>query len=92
MLIVTILYFILLVLKQENAVVVVTMLIIPRTIVYFQCGEKFKYQSFNLISRANKARHIKQHEPCKYKCRIDASVWTINNAGMKINVCVNVKN
>ena len=29
---------------------------------------------FNLISRTNKARYIKQHETCKCKCRLDASV------------------
>ena len=29
---------------------------------------------FNLMSRANETRHIKWHETCKCKCRIDASV------------------
>ena len=29
---------------------------------------------FNLISRANKTRHIAWHEMCKFKCRLDASV------------------
>ena len=29
---------------------------------------------FNLMSRTNKTRHIKQHEKCKYKCRLNASV------------------
>ena len=29
---------------------------------------------YNVISRANKTRHIKWHETCKYKCRLDASV------------------
>ena len=29
---------------------------------------------FNLMSRTNEARHIKWHETCKYKCRLDASV------------------
>ena len=29
---------------------------------------------FNLISRTNETRHIKWHEMCKCKCRLDASV------------------
>ena len=29
---------------------------------------------FNLMSRTNKTRHIEQHETCKCKCRLDASV------------------
>ena len=29
---------------------------------------------FNLMSRTNETRHIKQHETCNYKCRLDASV------------------
>ena len=29
---------------------------------------------FNLTSRTNKTRHIKWHETCKCKCRLDASV------------------
>ena len=29
---------------------------------------------FNLMSRANETRHIKWHETCKCKCRLDANV------------------
>ena len=29
---------------------------------------------FNLMSRTNETRHIKWHEMCKCKCRLDASV------------------
>ena len=29
---------------------------------------------FNLLLRTNKTRHIKRHETCKCKCRLDASV------------------
>ena len=29
---------------------------------------------FNLLSRTNETRHIKWHETCKFKCRLDASV------------------
>ena len=28
---------------------------------------------FNLMSRTNEAKHIKWHETCKYKCRLDVS-------------------
>ena len=34
-------------------------------------------KTFNLMSRNNKTRHIKWHETCKCKCRLDAS--TCNN-------------
>ena len=46
---------------------------------------------FNLLSRINETRHIEWHKTCKCKCRIDGSACN-NNAGMKINVGVNVKN
>ena len=29
---------------------------------------------FNLMTRANAARHVKWHETCKCKCRLDASI------------------
>ena len=31
-------------------------------------------KALNLISRTNETRCIKFHEPCKSKCRLDASV------------------
>ena len=31
-------------------------------------------KAFNLMSRTNETRHIKWHETCKFKCRLDASV------------------
>ena len=46
---------------------------------------------FNLMSFSNQTRHIESHETCKCKCRLDASVLTINKDGMKINVGVNVE-
>ena len=46
---------------------------------------------FNLVSRINETRHIKLHETCKCKCRLDASV-IINNVGIMINADVNAKN
>ena len=30
---------------------------------------------FNLMSRANETRHVKWHQTCKCKCRLDASVF-----------------
>ena len=31
-------------------------------------------KAFNLMSRTNETRHIKWHETCKCKCRLDASI------------------
>ena len=45
---------------------------------------------FNLMSRTNGTRHIKWHEICKCKCRLDESLCSY--IGMMINVGVNVKN
>ena len=36
--------------------------------------KKVNIKAFNLISRANEKRHIKWHETCQCKCRLDASV------------------
>ena len=33
-----------------------------------------KVKVFNLMSTTNETRHIKRHETCKCKCRLDASV------------------
>ena len=35
---------------------------------------KTNVKVFNLMSRTNKTRHIECHEPCKCKCKLDASV------------------
>ena len=32
------------------------------------------FKVFNLMSRTNETRHIKWHETCKCKCKLDASV------------------
>ena len=45
---------------------------------------------FNLMSRTNGTRHIKWHEICTCKCRLDESVCS--KIEMMINVGVNVKN
>ena len=70
------LYFIPLVLKQVNVVVAVTL-----SMTYLQKYEicvpdNAKYLNVkvvNLMSRTNETRHIKSHETCKCKCRLDAS-------------------
>ena len=49
-------------------------------------------KAFNLMSRTNEKKHIKWHETCKCKCRLDASVCNNNNVGMMINVGANAKN
>ena len=38
------------------------------------CCKKLNVKVFHLISRTNETRHIKWHETCKCKCRLDASV------------------
>ena len=47
---------------------------------------------FNLMSRTNETRHIEQHETCKCKCRLDASVCINKQHWMMINVGANAKN
>ena len=85
MLIVIPLCFFLLVLKQVNAVVVVTILMICMQKCVFLILLKilmskeliFKNlnaKALNLMSRTNETRLIKWHETCKCKCRLDASV------------------
>ena len=74
MLIVTSLYFFLLVLKQANAVVVVTILMIPMQNCVPDVVKNLNIKVFNLMSRTNETRHIKWHETCKCKCRLDPSV------------------
>ena len=56
------LFFILLVLKQVNVAAVVIILMTHM--------QKYVF----LMLRTNETRHIKQHETCKCKCRLDASV------------------
>ena len=75
MLIVTSLYFISLVLKQTNAVVFVTIINDPYA--KLRVPDVFKnlnVKVFNLMSRTNETGHIKWHETCKWKCRLDESV------------------
>ena len=52
--------------------------------------ENVNVKVFNLISRTNETRHIKWHETCKCKCRLDACVC--NNVGIVVSVNLNVKN
>ena len=47
---------------------------------------------FNIMSRTNETRHIKWHETCKCKCRLDAMFVIIHNVGIMINVDADVKN
>ena len=66
------LYFILLVLKQVNAVVVVTTSMIQMCVP--DVVKNLNVKVFNLMSRTNETRHIKCHETCKCEYRLDASV------------------
>ena len=68
--------FILLVLKQVNAVVAVTIQhqwSICKNMSSW-CCTKLKFKVFNLMSRTNETRHIKWHKRCKCKCKLDARV------------------
>ena len=48
-------------------------------------------KAFNLMLRTNETRHMKWHETCECKCRLDVFV-IINSVGMMINVDANVNN
>ena len=69
------LYFIFLVLKQVNVVLAVTISMIHmQKCVFLILQKKLNVKVFNLMSRTNETRHIKWHERCKCKCRLDESV------------------
>ena len=87
--------FFFLVLKQVNAVVVVTISIIHmQNCVFLILSKIVNVRAFNLMSRTNATRHVEWHEMCKCKCKFDgmAVFVIINNAGIKINAGVNAKN
>ena len=68
-------YFILLVLKQVNAAVAVTISIIHMQKCVPDVVKNLNVKVFNLMSRTNETRHIKWQETCKCKCRLDASIF-----------------
>ena len=43
------------------------------------------------LIKNNETRHVKWHETCKCKFRLDASVSNNNNVGIMVNADVNVK-
>ena len=48
---------------------------------------------FNLMSRTNETRHMKWHETCRWKCRLDTSVFNNKQRWIiMINADVNAKN
>ena len=51
-------------------VVTISMIPMPKLCV----SDAVNIRLFNLLSRTNKARHIKWNETCKCKCRLDESV------------------
>ena len=51
--------------------VVVTTSMIPMQ----NCVKNMNIEVFNLMSRTNETGHVKWHETCKWKCRIDARVY-----------------
>ena len=67
--------FFLLVLKQANALVVVTILMTLYAKVFVpDVIKNLNVKVFNLMSRTNETRHIELHETFKCKCRLDDSV------------------
>ena len=69
------LYFILLVLKQVNVVVVITNINDPYAKMCVpDVVKNLNVKVFNLMSGTNETRHIKRHETCKCKYRLDESV------------------
>ena len=69
------LYFILLLLKQVNVVVVVIILKIDMQMLCVPDAVKdLNVKVLTLMSRTYETRHIKCHETCKCKWRLDASV------------------
>ena len=69
------LYFILLVLKQVNLVVVVSISIIHiQKICVSDVDKNINVRVFKLIWRIDKTRHLKWYETCICKCRLDASI------------------
>ena len=54
--------------------------------------ENLNAKVFNLMLRTNETRHVKWHEMCKCKCRLDTSVCNNKQLWNKINADVNAKN
>ena len=51
-----------------------------------EVAKNLNVKVFNLMSRTNETTHKEWHETCEYKCRLDASVYNLNNVGIMINV------
>ena len=69
------LYFILLVVKQVNAVVAVTISMIHmQKMCVPDVVKNLNVKVCDLMSRTNVTRRLKWQETCKRKCRLDASV------------------
>ena len=66
--------FFLLVLKQVNAVLVVTISEIRApNCVFLMLWKYLNVKVFNLVSGTNETRYIEWHEMCKCKCRFNSS-------------------
>ena len=71
MLVVIMQYFIFLVLRQIDAVVIGIILMIHMQEFVFLILKKLNVKVFNLMSRTNETRSIKWHETCKCICRLN---------------------
>ena len=69
-------YFILLVLKKSKCSGSCNNINDPYAKIYVpDVVKNLNVKVFNIMSRTNETRHIKWHETCKCKCRLDASIF-----------------
>ena len=69
------LHFILTVLIKINVVAgAIISVILVQNYVFLMLFKNINVKVFNLMSTTNEVRHVKWHETCKCKCRLDASV------------------
>ena len=56
-------------------IIVICLLIIDKLLCVTDTIKNINVKVFNLMSGTNETRHIKWHKTCKYRCRVDASVF-----------------
>ena len=56
-------------------IIVICLLIIDKLLCVPDTIKNINVKVFNLMSGTNETRHIKWHKTCKYRCRVDASVF-----------------
>ena len=56
-------------------IIVICLLIIDKLLCVTDTIKNINVKVLNLMSGTNETRHIKWHKTCKYRCRVDASVF-----------------